>query len=727
VHHAVCMRNQNAMKKVFTVLLGLLLAFQVAEAHKKKRGPSCDSDSFSSEVVKEEKISETCVKYEIKVSYDGTKTYGLSHYSIGIPCGEIKDATNSEGWKMEFGKDRTTGVYGLKVDDISGFGERGKDSFTLSFTWCSSSSCEKDLGVVAYKAGQCVDYDTLSSPGNNNPDPTENCSTLRASLQKKNATCAGQIDGELKVVVEEGEAPFVYTWSNGLKSDVAQNLGAGMYAVTIKDAKGNVLTLHGEVLSPPAIVINESVINPSCSGQYNGAIALEVTGGTGEYSFAWNTGSSAKNINDLASGYYSVTVTDSTGCSAVKTIVLTNGTLLSAEAVLKHPTCIQSNGAIDLTTIGGTAPYNYAWRSGEASEDLEGLSAGSYTVLITDASGCYTSKKYTLTVASTLSIQYDVKPTSCLGDNSGAIDVTISGGTKPYVIEWLDGATTEDRSSLQPGSYQISVTDALGCTLTSPILVETKTLQVTSEIVQPSCGQTLGSITVTPVDGSGPYTYEWSNGATGNTINGLPDGYYSVTIADAAGCSETQSFFIQTPFALTAQGTVGNAQCGATNAFEIDIFVIGGKYPYTYLWSTGATTEDISGLTAGTYTVDVKDDSGCTVKQQFVVDAAAFNMDCLITPAATSVVCGSVGNSLSTAVSGAIYQWSVTSTDSNWMITSGSSDSVMVYTAGNGGSSATFTLTVEKNGCTQTCSYTVSGGCVVRDNTGGGDPSSSEP
>jgi len=132
-------------------------------------------------------------------------------------------------------------------------------------------------------------------------------------------------------------------------------------------------------------------------------------------------------------------------------------------------------------------------------------------------------------------------------------------------------------------------------------------------------------------------------------------------------------------------------------------------------------------LTAGIYTVDVKDDSGCSVKQQFVVDAASFNMSCLITPAATSVVCGSVGNTLSTAVSGATYQWTVTSTDTDWMITSGSSDSLMVYTAGNSGSSATFTLTVEKNGCTQTCSYTVTGGCVVRDNTGGGDPSSSEP
>ncbi|HTF19648.1 MAG TPA: T9SS type A sorting domain-containing protein [Chryseolinea sp.] len=715
------------MKKVFTVLLGLLLAFQVAEAHKKKKGPSCDSDSFSTEVVKEERISETCVRYEIKVSYDGTKTYGLSHYSIGIPCGEIKDATNSKRWKMVFGKDRTTGVYGLKVDDIKGFGERGKDSFTVKFTWCSSGSCDKKLGVVAYKAGQCVDYDTLSNPGNN-PDSTQNCSALRASLQKKNVTCPGQSDGELKVIIEEGQAPFVYTWSNGSKLDVVQDLSVGMYAVTVKDAKGNVLTLRGEVVAPPPIMINEAVTNPSCSGQYNGSIALAVTGGTGEYSFGWSTGSSEQNLSDLPSGFYTVTVTDSIGCSAVKAMMLTNGTLISAESTLSHPTCTQSNGSIDLTPIGGTAPYTYEWSNGATTQDLENVAAGTYVVTIADAGGCYTYKIYTLEVRSTIAIQFVVNPATCAGDNSGAIDVTISGGAAPYAIQWLDGAVTEDRSALSPGAYQISVTDALGCTATSDIFVNKKTLQIISEVLQPSCAQGLGSITVTPIGGNGPYTYEWSNGQTGSTIDNLPDGNYTVNITDAAGCNEFQSFFITAPASLTVSGTISNAQCGATGAFEIDLSATGGKSPYTYLWSTGATSQDVSGLTAGIYTVDVKDGGGCTTRKQFVIDPASLSWSCLIAPPATSAVCGSVGNALNTVVTGATsYQWTVTSTDSNWMITSGAGDSLVVYTAGNAGSSATFTLTVVKNGCTQTCSYTVTGGCVVRDNTGGGDPSSGEP
>lgn len=712
------------MKKIVTVLLGLLIAFQVTAT--KRRPPSCNGEAYSSQVVKTQVISETCVRYEIKVSYDGTRTYGLSHYSIAIPCGEIKDATNSEGWKMVFGKDPKTGVYGLKVDDINGFGERRSDTFTVSFTWCSSSSCAKDLGVVAYKFGQCVSYDTLSRPSD--PEPPQNCSSLLGSLKKVNPTCAGQTEGRLEVVIQEGTAPYTYAWSNGAKTAAIDNLAAGSYAVTVKDAKGNVLTLKGDVVAPPPIVISESVVNPSCSGQYNGAINLEVSGGTGAYSFAWSNGATTQNITDLPSGFYTITVTDSIGCSAVKAMVLTNGTLLSAEANLTHPTCTATNGAIDLTPIGGAAPYSYQWSNGATTEDLADVGAGTYIVTITDAGGCFSFKSYTLEVRSPLLIQYVVTPTSCGGDNSGAIDLIVSGGTEPYSIVWTDGVTTEDRSNLTVGGYQVNVSDAAGCSGTSAIFVNNQTLEVVSNVIQPTCAGGSGSISVTPVGGSGPYTYEWSNGQTGNSIGNLTPGNYTVNVTDAAGCSVFQSFFIVNPDALLASGTVSNTQCGAANGFAIDLSVSGGKFPYTYRWSNGATSEDVSGLAAGTYSVEVKDDGGCVVNRQFVVDATSLNWSCLINPVAAPVVCGSVGNYLSTAVTGATsYQWSISSTDPGWTITSASTDSTIVYSAGGPGSTATFTVVIVKNGCTQTCSYTVTGGCVQRDNTGGGDPSSGEP
>jgi hypothetical protein len=684
--------------------------------------PSCDSDSYSTEIIKEEPISETCTEYEIKVSYDGARTFGLSHYSIAIPCGEIKDVSNSEYWKQVFGKDPKTGVYGLKIDDISGFGQG--DSFTIKFTWCSDNSCTKTLGTVAYKYGQCVDYDTLSRPVP--PDTTQTCSTLLASLQKRNATCSASADGQLEAVIQDGQEPFVYSWSTGAITPTIQNLSAGMYSVTITDAKGNTLTLHETVSAPAPIVITESVSNPSCSGVANGSITLDVTGGTGQYTYFWSNGSSLQNLTGVPSGLYTVTVTDSSSCSVQKSFMLTNSSLLSATVSLLHPSCSQASGSIDITPSGGVAPYTYLWSNGATTQDISSLGAGTFTVKITDALGCSTDKSYTLRVNNTLLLTYVVSPISCLGDTFGAIDVSVVGGTSPYTIKWLDGPTTEDRTGLALGVYTVTVTDAAGCSTQAAISVFKKPLTVASEIIQPICATDLGSITLT-VSGVPPYTYTWSNGATGSAITGLPAGFYSVTVTDGSGCSRTLSFLILSPTALEVTSTVSNAQCGVEGGYGIDLSVMGGKPMYTYLWSTGATTQDVTGLNSGTYSVNVKDASGCTVTKQFTVDAVSVGWSCLIAPPTTPVVCGSAGNLLSTAVAGATdYLWTVTSTDNSWVITSGH-DSTAVYTAGAPGSSATFTLTLTKNGCTQTCSYTTTSACIQKDNTGGGDPSSSDP
>jgi hypothetical protein len=716
------------MKKNYTivmVLLCLLVAFK-ASAHK-RRPPSCNGDAYSTQILKETKISETCVNYEIKVSYDGTRTYGLSHYSIAIPCGEVKNLSNSAGWPMVFGKDPTTGVYGLKVDNVNGFGERSAASFTIKFTWCSASSCTKDLGVVAYKFGQCVSYDTLKS---DKPEPPQTCSTLLASLQKTNATCSSAKDGQLQAVIQDGTAPFVYSWSNGATTSAAQNLGAGKYSVTIKDAKGNVLTLNEEITSSPPIVITGAVLNPACSGAMNGSVDLSATGGTGVYTYVWSNGSTAQDLSGVASGVYTVKVTDAAGCFAEKSFALTNGALIAVTSSLHHPSCTQANGGVDITSVTGVSPHTFLWSNGSTTQNLQNVGAGTYTVKITDALGCSVEKSFTLRLNNTLAPTFVVTPTSCLGDNSGAIDLTINGGTAPYTIKWTDGPTAEDRSGLVAGNYQVTVTDAAGCSTQLNISVFKKPIQVSATVNQPKCSGELGSITLTPPTGGvPPYTYVWSNGETGPSIDELIAGVYNVTITDGSGCSTKLFYGIITPTAIEITGTINNTQCGANGLYNIDATVVGGKFPYSYVWSNGATTQDISGVSAGTYTVTVKDALACAVQKQFVIDAVTANWSCLINAPAAPAVCKSAGNTIATGVAGATtYLWTVSSSDNSWAITSGSTDSLAVYTAGNPGSTATFTLAITKNGCSQTCSYTVSAnGCVERDNTGGGDPTSSDP
>jgi hypothetical protein len=753
--------------------------------------PPCTENAYSSEVVKEVQVSETCVEYEIKVSYDGTKSPGLSHYSISLPCGEVKNVSNSENWKKVFGLDPTTGVYGLKIDDISGFGEQGADSFTVKFTWCSDNSCNKELGVVSYKAGQCVDYDTLDNqlpeppqppqdtiptpeppqppqdtittpepplppqdtittpepplpPQDTIPTPeppqppqdtvttpqppqdTVTCSSLLASLQKKNATCATGNNGEMEVTIQEGIEPIVYSWSNGATTSKVLNLAPGTYYVTVTDAKGNTLTLSESISSSPPIVISETITNPYCSGAASGVIELNVSGGSGGYTFVWSNGMTQQNIMNLSSGLYTVTVTDSQGCSAQKTFMLTNSTLISATAILKHTTCNQVTGGIDITPSGGIAPYTFLWSNGATTEDIQNVAAGTYSVTIKDAAGCSTKKNYTLRVNTTLTLSGLVKPVSCLGDDSGAVDLSIFGGTPPYNVVWADGPTTEDRTGLVAGQYFVTVTDATGCSVQANYTIFKKPLQVNSDLIQPKCNEDLGSITLT-VEGVPPYTYNWSNGETDESITDLPPGFYSVTVTDASGCTRTLDFAILAPPPIVITSAISNPLCGVEGSYAIDLTVSGGKAPYSFLWSNGATTQNVTGLNSGSYSVAITDAGGCVKNKEFTVDPTTAGWSCLIDQPTVAIVCGSAGNLLSTSVTdGTSYQWTVSSTDNSWSITSGANSATAVYTAGAAGSTATFTLTITKNGCSQSCTYTANS-CTVKDNTGGGDPSSSEP
>ena len=172
-----------------------------------------------------------------------------------------------------------------------------------------------------------------------------------------------------------------------------------------------------------------------------------------------------QNILNLSSGLYTVTVTDAAGCTAQKTFMLSNSTLISATSILKHTTCNQITGSIDITPSGGIAPYTFLWSTGATTEDIQNVGAGTYSVTITDAAGCSTKKNYTLRVNTTLTLSGIVKPVSCLGDNSGGVDLSIFGGTPPYAINWADGPTTEDRTGLVAGTYTVTVADATGCSV----------------------------------------------------------------------------------------------------------------------------------------------------------------------------------------------------------------------------------------------------------------------
>ena len=702
------------MKKFFWRALFFLATFLYSIYASSQPAKDCSTTCFSSEVVSVKDISPSCRLYELKVSFSGQCGHALSHYSVGVPCGRVKDISNSENWKQVIGTDPSTGLSGFKIDDIPGFGETSINSFTVKFTVCASNDeCSNQFKcwqpLVAYKASTCVNFETVEAQ----------CKSLKASLLREDVSCFGAADGSLTVVIEDGQEPFTYAWSNNHNGQSLTGLTAGNYSVVVKDASGSELTLEEPVMQPAQIVIQGAVTSASCNGVADGDVDLTVSGGTAPYTFSWNTGSTSEDIQNVSAGKYLVTIQDVTGCTATATLTVGNASVINLGALLVKPDCSDNNGSIDLNVSGGVAPYTFQWSDGSVTEDLTNAGAGIYTVIVSDAAGCSAQKTLLLKENNTLSLRGVPTATSCTGDATGSIDLTVSGGTAPYSFSWSNGQSTEDISALTSGTYTVRVEDSKGCFVTAIFSVTKTTFQVPRTIIQPSCyGADNGSIILhDPIGGAGPYTYEWSNGATGTSLTGLTSGSYSVVIRDAAGCSRTFSFTVGSPAELTASATVSSAVCDADSFHAIDLNVSGGTAPYTYRWSNGTTDEDIQVVVPGTFTVIVTDANGCTISKDVMVESLAAAVTCAIEGIQTMPLCGTAGNTLSASVVDAdSYLWTVVSSDGSWSITSGDA-ATTTFVSGAANSTATFTLTIAKNGCTKTCSYTVSA-CTPPTNSG---------
>lgn len=736
---------------------------QKSSGKKPDKTPSndCSGNCFSTQVISAKVNADCCTEYELKISHDGTCRYDLSHVAFEVPCGTITNLSNSRNWTNVIGKDPTTGLNGFKIDNVPAFGKDSDSTFTIKVTICGDSLCQEKLGAVAYKAATCVDYDTLeySIIGNCNPDgdndgdggngdggdtggdgggdngggtgtdTTTTCSTLLASIKVKGTTCYASADGSLTASIQDGKAPYTFRWSTGSTDSTIQNLSAGAYYVTITDGNNNTLTLNAVVTQPNEIIISETILNASCNGNANGSIDLSASGGNGMYNYLWSTGATTEDINLLKAGNYSVIVTDSAGCEKQKSFAIVNETRITLSASVTKAACGKANGAINLTPSGGATPYTFMWSNGAATEDLQNLAVGTYKATVTDAGGCQTQGSFVISENNTVRVSYTVTAAGCSNEAVGGIDITVTGGTSPYTYSWQSGQTTEDISGLVSGIYRVTVTDNAGCSVLTAINVPKKTIQASAKITQPLCyGDSTGSITVTPVDQTTTYTYSWSNGDTDNTLTDVPVGSYTVTITDASGCTRMLTYNITQPSAMVTSSVVSNTQCGAEGSYSIDLSVSGGSAPYTYVWSTGETLQDLQNITSGTYSVVITDANKCTSFYSVTVNSITVNWSCLIEVPTYNMICNSVGNILNASVTDANqYSWSVTSSDNSWIITSDPSASSIAFTAGNSNTTATFTLFITKDGCAKTCSYPVSTSCSIRDNNGGGDPNTGDP
>ncbi|WP_186280099.1 T9SS type A sorting domain-containing protein [Fluviicola chungangensis] len=488
-----------------------------------------------------------------------------------------------------------------------------------------SNATTNTLTIIGATAGmngyqyRLVAINGVASCFTNSNAGTLNISNITSSSAQNNVSCNGISNGSAAVSPTGGIGSYTYSWSpSGGTASIATGLSAGSYTVTITDAISCQITKNFTITQPPVLNGTTVVTNVTCFGGNTGAINLTPSGGTPGYTFNWVSGPTTEDRTSLTAGSYSVTITDANGCTkTVSSITVTQpAAAISGTTVVTNVACNGGNtGAINLTPTGGVGPYTFNWGGGVTAEDRTSLTAGSYSVTITDANGCTGIVNATVTQPTAISGTTVVTNVACNGGNTGAINLTPTGGVGPYTYNWGGGVTTEDRTSLTAGAYSVTITDANGCTGTVNATVTQPTaISGTTVVTNVACfGGNTGAINLTPTGGVGPYTYNWGGGVTSEDRTSLTAGSYSVTITDANGCTGTVSPTVTQPAAAVSGTTVvTNVACNGGNTGAINLTPTGGVGPYTFNWGGGVTTEDRTSLTAGSYSVTITDANGCT-------------------------------------------------------------------------------------------------------------------
>lgn len=507
-------------------------------------------------------------------------------------------------------------------------------------------------------------------------------------------TCFGSSTGFATAQPVGGMAPFTYAWSNGGTSQTIQNLAAGTYTVTVTDAFGCSATKNTTLVYQSNLAINLTPTNPTCNNSNNGSITSSVTGGVAPISYAWNNGANTPNIQNLPAGSYSLTVTDGLGCTKMASTTLTAPPAFNVSTTVTNAThCGANNGAVTATPTGA-GPFTYSWSNGGTTQTINNLTAGSYTVTVSNAAGCTATAASTVTQPMTLDISITGSNLVCGTDNNGTLTANVTYGTAPFTFIWSNGGTTQTLTGLPAGPYSVSVTSSEGCTGTATkTITGSPTMNLNLAVQHVVCnGGNTGSITSAVTGGTAPFTYLWSNGATTPSISNLIAGNYSLTVTDNLGCTKSQDVTVNQPIPLVIAFSNSPGSCGANGTSMAN--VTGGTAPYTYLWSTGATTPNISNLAPGSYAVTVTDAHNCTLTGNTVIIAYPLMS---LTVTSTNTTCNGTMNGTATA-----------------NVTNGTAP--LSYLWSNGGTTAiisnlpsgTYTVTVtDGNGCTASGSATV--------------------
>lgn len=438
-----------------------------------------------------------------------------------------------------------------------------------------------------------------------------------------NVTCNNANNGiGIVTVTSGGVLPFTYSWSpTGGTNATATGLGAGTYVVTVTDSVGCTKTDSVIITQPPPLVL-DTVVNDIYCPMFTGNASVTASGGTGPYTYTWSPNvSTTTTASGLTVGTYTVSVSDGHGCiQSTSFNIFQSNSLGTIDSIVNISCHNGNNGSIYVNVTSSTGPFTYVWSPAvSTNSSATGLSAGNYTLTVTDTSNCHSILPFNMANPTAVSAIDSALNPLCDSAVNGVAIVFASGGHPNYTYLWSPtGGTAATASGLGAGTYTVLVTDSSGCTSTQTVtLTNPPYLSSTEAQVNALCfGDATGIASVTPSGGTPNYTYVWSPiGGTGSTATGLSAGNYHVTVTDSHGCTTVSNYLITQPPILIANDTPTVQVICAGDSAVIVGSATGGTPGYTYSWTgNGSTTTTITVNpgTSSSYTLTVTDAHGCT-------------------------------------------------------------------------------------------------------------------
>ncbi len=466
----------------------------------------------------------------------------------------------------------------------------------------------------------------------------------------------GQCNGTATAHTSGGTGNFSYQWNNGLTTDSIFNLCSGNYSVTITDSGGCAVLRNVLVAGSSSVATTYSSSNVLCNGTCTGTSSVNVTSGTAPFTYQWQPGGyTTSSVNNICANIYTVTITDSNGCAKTDTIIITQPTVLNAVASTSTDVSCNggNNGSASVTTSGGIPPYVFVWNPSVGNTaSVSNLTAGTYTVSVSDSNLCVDTAVFIIGEPSSLTVFTSSTPSSC-GSSNGTATCAPSGGTAPYTYAWSPiGGTASTATNLSAGNYSVAVIDAHNCIQTSSVSVNNSNapiITLASSIDEPCNGDSIGSASTNITGGTSPFTYSWSPvGGTGASATNLHAGNYIVTVTDANMCISTLNISITEPPAIAINLSSTNVTCFGSCDGTANTNVIGGTSGYTYLWCNNSTASSITGLCGGNCSVQITDAHNCIATQSFNIPSPGSAIG--VTIAHTDASCTGCTNGWASAI-----------------------------------------------------------------------------